>query len=185
MHCVTGKVFDLSGEPALLEYIAAQETKFHQHAIQNPASRLKDLYVIHLRGPTASSEAYSYGEEHLTCVDKPAYQDWPEVRALVGFILGALDLKQLGNVSVSCMYPGAFIEPHVDPGLYFKHYRRLHVPIVTNPACYCYYVSYPVTGALDKVNMAPGHVWELNNCDHHWFHNTGSTNRMHVVIDAV
>jgi hypothetical protein len=115
-------------------------------------------------------------------------KEFPEAEALVTFLRGQLKLTQVGNVMMSLMEPGAFIEPHQDPGSYFEFYRRIHVPIISDPGCVCYSVKYPIQPydkTLETTYMEAGHVWELNNCDYHWFEHHGSGPRYHLVFDAV
>lgn len=186
MFATTRPLLDLSGEPALMKYLEKSLDKFRANAVKNPASRLAELKIIHLRGPVKreAPKGYAYDLSYTDCEDRELFSQFPEVQALIGFIRGALNLQQLGNVMMSEMGPGAFIEPHFDPGQYFEHYRRIHVPIVTDPKCICYSMEHPMNGRLESVNMSVGNVWELNNSDLHWFHHLGEKPRFHVVFDA-
>lgn len=188
MFAQTRKVVDLRGESALLAYLERRYETFELHAIHNPASRLKDLRIMHLRGPkqTAQPKGYAYGLEHTECEDRPVYELFPEVQALVSFVQGSLGYRQVGNVMLSVMAPGTWIDPHCDPGQYFEHYHRIHVPVMTDPQCICAAVKHPISWGrqVEHVNLEVGWAWELNNSDYHWFYHRGKAPRYHVVFDA-
>lgn len=190
MFAQTQAVVDLSTEGALLDYLAKSFDKFNAIAVQNPADRLKDLRLIHLRGPKRKEppKGYAYDASYIECEDKPLMEQFPEVIALVSFIRGTLGCQQVGNVMMSVIGEGAFILPHTDPGAYFEHYRRLHIPIFTDPQCVAYAMSYPLASKpkqLVEMHFSVGNVWELNNCDIHWFQHRGTKPRFHVVVDMV
>ena len=188
MFAQTRPIVDLRGEPALLAYLERRYRSFDALAVNNPASRLKDLRILHLRGPkiTSAPQGYAYGLEHTQCADRPVYDEFPEVRALVSFIQGMTGFAQVGNVMLSVMPPGTAIEPHCDPGAYFEYYHRIHVPVVSDPGCICVAMKHPIASGrqIEHTHLATGWAWELNNCDYHWFYHHGTAPRFHVVFDA-
>ena len=75
--------------------------------------------------------------------------------------------------------PGSRIKEHHDHDLAADWGQaRLHIPITTNPG---------VTFLLNRVPvaMAPGEAWYLRLSDKHSVANRGTTDRVHLVIDAV
>jgi hypothetical protein len=73
---------------------------------------------------------------------------------------------------------GASILEHDDPGLCAEEgHVRLHVPIVTNAE-----VVFRVNRR--RVTMVPGEVWYLRLSDPHSVDNHGTSDRVHLVIDA-
>lgn len=188
MLAPTRRVVDLRDEHALLRYLEKRYLHFTGMAVRNPASRLKDLKILHLRGPKneVAPKGYAYNLDYTGCEDRPAYEDFPEVRALVSYVQGSLGYGQVGNVMLSVMPPGTFIEPHWDPGEYFEYYHRIHVPVITDPLCVCAALRHPMAPGrqVDHVNLEVGWAWELNNCDYHWFYHRGTEPRYHVVFDA-
>lgn len=189
MFTETKPIINLASEGALLDYLAKSFDKFSALAVQNPADRLKDLRLIHLRGPKRKEApaGYIYDLTYVECENRPIMEQFPEVEALVSYIKGTLGCTQVGNVMMSVIGEGAFILPHFDPGAYFEHYRRLHIPIFTDPKCVAYSMAFPLASrqkSLIETHMSVGNVWELNNCDIHWFHHRGTKPRFHVVIDT-
>lgn len=188
MLAQTRKIVDLRGERALLDYLQRRYHAFEDQSVANPASRLKDLRILHLRGPAiaAAPKGYAYGLEYTQCVDRPVYEQFPEVQALVAFVRGSLGFTQVGNVMLSVMPPDTAIEPHWDPGQYFEYFHRIHVPIITDPLCICASLKHPIGPGpqVERCNLEVGWAWELNNCDYHWFYHDGKTPRYHVVFDA-
>lgn len=82
-------------------------------------------------------------------------------------------------VRLMLLAPGSVIKPHYDHDLAAEHgMARLHIPITTNPD-----VEFLLNGT--PVTMAPGEVWYLRLMDTHSVVNRGTTDRVHLVIDAV
>ena len=75
--------------------------------------------------------------------------------------------------------PGSRIKEHRDRDLDAEHgAARIHIPIVTNPR-----VEFEVNRV--PVTMAPGETWYLRLADPHRVFNGGTTDRIHLVVDAV
>jgi hypothetical protein len=72
--------------------------------------------------------------------------------------------------------PGAAVGPHTDKTVTLTHSHRIHVPIVTNPAC-----AFECGG--ETVNMKVGEIWDFDNTRPHAAHNGGSTPRIHLIAD--
>jgi Aspartyl/Asparaginyl beta-hydroxylase len=84
----------------------------------------------------------------------------------------------LRTVRLMRLTPGSAIKEHCDPDLSAEEGSvRLHVPILTNDG-----VVFEVNRR--RVDMAPGSVWYLRLSDPHRVANTGTTDRVHLVIDA-
>ena len=188
MFAQTRRIVDLRDQQVLLESLAECYEDFAQRAANNPAFRLKDLRILHLRGPrlTSAPKGYAYGLEHTDCADRPIYEEFSQVRALVSHVLQVAGFNAIGNVMLSVMTPGTSIEPHFDPGLYFEYYHRIHVPIFTDPGCICVSLKYPISSGrqVEHIHLESGWAWELNNCDYHWFYHWGARPRFHIVFDA-
>ncbi len=74
---------------------------------------------------------------------------------------------------------GSRIKRHRDSDLDFESgFARIHVPITTNPDVQFLLNETPVT-------LAPGSAWYLRLSDPHSVANAGTTDRVHLVIDAV
>lgn len=75
--------------------------------------------------------------------------------------------------------PGSVIKPHFDHDLAAEHgVARIHIPITTNPD-----VEFLLNGT--PVAMAPGEAWYLRLMDTHSVANRGTSDRVHLVIDAI
>jgi hypothetical protein len=86
---------------------------------------------------------------------------------------------ELQAVRLMRLTPGSVIKEHRDNDLdAAEGHARLHVPIATNPGVVFEVNRIPVA-------MAPGSVWYLRLADPHRVANTGTTDRVHLVIDAV
>ncbi len=84
----------------------------------------------------------------------------------------------LRTVRLMRLTPGSVIKEHNDHDLSAElGMARIHVPITTNPE-----VEFMVNRV--PVVMAPGEAWYLRLSDNHSVANRGTTDRVHLVIDA-
>ena len=124
------------------------------------------------------------GETHpirqLACLPEASkFVDTPYL-AMAPYIRQAVDAFRcdLANVRLLRLTPGSRIKPHrdldLDPGLGLA---RLHIPILTNAS-----VEFLLEGRA--VVMAPGECWSLQLCREHSAYNGGTTDRVHLVLDA-
>jgi len=136
-----------------------------------------DWSVLPLRAPAGALHPI------LQIAPNPLCRDWVDTallglcpsiaRVLAGFAcpLEAVRLMRLA--------PGSIVREHRDIDLAAEAgTARLHIPITTNPG-----VEFRLNGT--RVAMAPGTVWYLRLADPHSVANTGSTDRIHLVIDAI
>jgi len=85
----------------------------------------------------------------------------------------------LRSVRLMRLAPGSVIKEHADDFLDVEDgVVRLHVVIVTNPD-----VDFRLNGT--RLDMPAGSTWYLRVCDPHRVANRGSTERVHLVIDAM
>lgn len=93
-----------------------------------------------------------------------------EVLAGLRCTVGSARLMRLG--------PGSIIKEHRDLDLSAEDgHARLHIPIRTSPE-----VDFRVGG--QPVAMAAGETWYLRLSEPHSVHNRGTTDRVHLVVDA-
>lgn len=72
---------------------------------------------------------------------------------------------------------GTCIPTHRDAAPHFKLYRRIHVPIVTNPGCL-------FTVGTETRHLKAGDMWEIDNDNQlHSVVNGGNEDRVHLLID--
>lgn len=82
------------------------------------------------------------------------------------------------SVRLLALMPGSEIKTHRDQGLGYPHgCFRLHIPIITDEN-----VDFVVDG--EKLDMQPGTLWYANFDLPHSVKHTGSTRRIHLVIDG-
>jgi len=136
-----------------------------------------DWSVIALRAATGRTHPILmiYSDPTATAfADTPLLERTPyfgEVLAAFACPLKAVRLMRLA--------PGSLIKEHRDGDLAFERGTvRLHVPVVTNPQ-----VEFRLNGS--RVVMEAGSAWYLRLSDPHNVANRGTTDRVHLVIDAV
>jgi hypothetical protein len=82
------------------------------------------------------------------------------------------------SVRLMRLAPGSIIKEHRDNDLSFEQGTvRVHVPVVTNPE-----VDFRLNGT--RCEMPAGSAWYLRLSDPHMVANRGTTDRVHMVIDA-
>lgn len=133
--------------------------------------------VLPLRGKAGATHPIMmiYSDPGATAFeDGPLLNEMPYIREL----LSAFRCP-LRSVRLMRLTPGSVIKEHDDVDLAAEFgMARIHVPITTNPQVEFMVNRMPVT-------MAPGEVWYLRLSDKHSVANRGTTDRVHLVIDAV
>lgn len=136
-----------------------------------------DWSVIALRSPA--------GETHpvrMINADRNArsFVDTPLLRSCESFrqVLDSFDCP-LRSARLMRLAPGSVIKEHTDLDLSFEDGMvRMHIPVTTNPS-----VEFQLNHS--RVVLDAGSVWYLRLSDPHSVANRGSTDRVHLVVDAL
>jgi hypothetical protein len=135
-----------------------------------------DWSVIALRAPTGARHPIQMivsQPGQFDFVDTPALAASPHFRQ----VLAAFACPLLA-VRLMRLTPGSAIKEHHDHDLSFEQGTvRIHVPVETNDA-----VDFRLNGT--PCPMPAGSVWYLRLSDPHSVANRGTTDRVHMVIDA-
>jgi hypothetical protein len=135
-----------------------------------------DWSVIPLRGQDGAKHPVMMIYSDPTCTD---FADTPMLAACPYF-RQVLDTFQapLRAVRLMRLTPGSVIKEHSDLELSFEEGTvRIHVPVVTN-AGVAFYLN------RRRVVLDAGSCWYLRLSDPHSVANRGSSDRVHMVIDA-
>jgi hypothetical protein len=135
-----------------------------------------DWSVIPLRGPAGAKHPVTMIYSDPTCTE---FEDTPMLAACPYF-RHVLDTFQapLRAVRLMRLTPGSVIKEHTDLDLSFEEGTvRIHVPVVTNAGVE-FYVNH------SRVVLDAGSSWYLRLSDPHSVTNRGSSDRVHMVIDA-
>jgi Aspartyl/Asparaginyl beta-hydroxylase len=135
-----------------------------------------DWSVIPLRGQAGAKHPVMMIYSDPTCTD---FADTPMLAACPYF-RQVLDTFQapLRAVRLMRLTPGSVIKEHNDLELSFEEGTvRIHVPVVTNPGVEFYLNR-------SRVVLDAGSAWYLRLSDPHSVVNCGTTDRVHMVIDA-
>ena len=72
---------------------------------------------------------------------------------------------------------GKSIPLHIDAAPFFKKFKRIHIPLITNKDCL-------FTVGNETRHLKQGEIWEIDNDNqHHSVVNGGTTDRIHLLID--
>ena len=135
-----------------------------------------DWSVIPLRGKAGATHPVMMIYSDPTCTD---FEDTPMLAACPYF-RQVLDTFQapLHAVRLMRLTPGSVIKEHNDMDLSFEEGTvRIHVPVVTNSGV-AFYLN------RSQVVLDAGSAWYLRLSDPHSVVNRGTTDRVHMVIDA-
>jgi Aspartyl/Asparaginyl beta-hydroxylase len=84
----------------------------------------------------------------------------------------------VGDVMLSRMRPGQVHGMHVDQGYWMT---RVHVPIITNPACWLLFEDQG-----ERFHLPVGQAYTFNAAGRrHAFGNEGKTERVHLLFDVI
>ena len=136
-----------------------------------------DWSVIALRGPAGARHPVQ------TIYSDPGRSDFEDTAMLAGSPYFRQVLTSfacpLHAVRLMRLTPGSLIKEHRDHDLAFEQGMvRIHIPVVTNDG-----VDFRLNGT--RVAMPAGSSWYLRLSDPHSVANRGSSDRVHLVIDAV
>lgn len=112
--------------------------------------------------------------DHLNIIQHPHFKTFEQDLFEIQNVLppGRMHVAILINLPAGCIIP-----MHIDGAVHFKLYKRIHIPIMTNPDCL-------FTVGSETIHMKTGEIWEINN--HNEFHevvNRGKSDRVHLLID--
>lgn len=151
---------------------AAQRT--YDENLQPSLESELDWRVLPLRSPGGSDERTDPGGPGL---EGYAWTRYAREAPYMASILAALP-TQLRSARLMSLGPGAVVDEHRDyPYGLPAGWVRLHAPVVTNPGAVL---------VIDGVEQRwqPGTLWYGDFSRLHHVANTGSTRRVHLVVDA-
>ena len=135
-----------------------------------------DWSVIPLRAPAGETHPVRMIGAPHTCrdfADTHILERCPYIREIL-----AEFQCPLRGVRLMRLTPGSVIKEHEDFVLSFEEGQvRLHVPVITNDG-----VDFRLNG--ERVVLTAGSCWYLRLSDRHSVANRGTTDRVHLVIDA-
>jgi hypothetical protein len=165
---------EIDAVPLAAEAAALPDTAWTRHFV--PDNYRGDWSVVPLRAPAGASHPI------LQITSPPDCRDWVETEWLAACpaicaLLSRLECP-LAAVRLMRLGPGSEILEHFDHDLSADFgMARLHVPLSTSPA-----IEFLLN--RQAVTMTPGECWYLRLADPHAVTNRGSTDRVHLVIDA-
>jgi Aspartyl/Asparaginyl beta-hydroxylase len=116
---------------------------------------------------------YAPAEGEKPVDDRPALQDLPYVREIIGTVIPAPPLRCL----LARLPAGAVVGMHVDSAPYFSKTLRLHIPVTTHET------AWMLAGGL-AYHMRLGEIWVLNNSGMHGVWNADDAlSRTHLICD--
>lgn len=164
----------------LMLAIARRPELWNQHTLRTthpgtPHTQVDDIWLRFNAMPASGNEA-SVVDEHES-IDYPAYAVLPEARQLVMTLFAAVAGERLGRVLITRLAPGRAIAPHVDGGSHAAYYDRFHLVLQSNEKCL-------FRAGDEAVQMQAGEVWWFDNSQEHQVINQGSSDRIHLIMDA-
>lgn len=139
-----------------------------------PGSAHRETHSIFLRGPTSFLDFFS-----ITSADYPRLREYvPVLMPIMRPLLELIECQDLGRVILVRLPAGARVLSHFDSGAYAEHYSRFHVCLSSNEGCHFKVGDSALT-------PKPGEAFIFNHRRPHRVVNEGSTERIHLIVDAV
>jgi hypothetical protein len=87
----------------------------------------------------------------------------------------------LGRIIIARLPRDTRVDWHVDEGKYAESTHRLHVALRTNQWCE---MAVEKGIELETQHFSTGELWWFNHRESHAFSNTGTTERIHLILDV-
>jgi hypothetical protein len=114
----------------------------------------------------------------LDCIDYPPYEELaPWARDLVVLTTGIAAKPKVGRCLITRLKPNCEIHTHIDGDRHSQYYTRIHL-VLTGGDGNMFYCGN------ESVNMRTGELWWFNNRLLHSCKNTGTEDRIHIVMDV-
>lgn len=134
-----------------------------------PHKQMDDIWVRHAE----SREAFD-GPHFAKWY--PAYQELPAVRSIIFTLMARMEATHLGGVLITKVPSKENVYPHIDKGWHPEFYNcKAYVVLQSNPRC-----VFRVED--EKVIMAHGDVWRIDNTKEHEVINDGDSERMTLIV---
>jgi len=134
-----------------------------------PHTEMSDIWIRH----AASSEEFQ--RPHFAKW-YPAYAALPSVRPLIFAAMARVQASHLGGVLITRIPARGQINAHVDRGWHPEFYNcKLYVVLESNQRC-----IFRVED--ERVAMAPGDIWRIDNTKEHDVVNAGDSDRTTLII---
>jgi len=166
----------LTFDPALLarDLAAVSSDEWISHYVKDNYDG--DWSIIPLRSPAGETHPLRMVNADPTArafVATPYLERCAYFRAVLASFLCPLRVVRLMRLA-----PGSIIKEHTDLDLSFEDGTvRIHIPVTTNDAVE-FYINQ------SRVVLEAGSAWYLRLSDPHSVVNRGSTDRVHMVVDA-
>lgn len=120
------------------------------------------------------STMVNYGQELNT--ELKIFKD--DCQVLIDYVLGHFENYSPVKAELSCCFPNSSQKPHVDPRLFHRYCKRIHLPLFTNANAY-------LEIGTNKYILEKNKVYEFNNMVSHRSVNNGKEKRIHLIIDII
>ena len=110
-----------------------------------------------------------------------------KMRLAINPILETLSVppNRLVRLLLAALPPGVTIPVHHDTGEWVRHTHRVHVPVIVKDPDRVIFRCGLTEEQMDRVDLRPGHVFEMNNQAKHAVSNCSTENRVHLILDYV
>ena len=101
-----------------------------------------------------------------------------ETQYILDYIIELFPGHRFIKGEISHCPPGEQQGFHIDPRVFHRFSRRVHVPLITN-------LESSLKVLYKKQHLAQGEIWTFNNLSPHASENLGNTSRVHIVVDIM
>lgn len=79
---------------------------------------------------------------------------------------------------ISCCLPQSLQKFHIDPRVFHRYCKRIHIPLLTNIQSY-------LSIGYENYHLEVGKIYEFDNTSMHRSLNLGKTKRIHIILDII
>lgn len=101
-----------------------------------------------------------------------------ESQDLVNHILSYFDGFVPVKGELSCCFPKSSQKLHIDPRIFHRYCKRIHLPLITNNDAYLEIES-------NRYHLEENKIYEFNNMLNHRSVNHGEEKRIHLILDII
>lgn len=97
---------------------------------------------------------------------------------LINYVLSYFEDFIAVKGEISCCFPDSSQKFHIDPRIFHRYSKRIHVPLYTNQDAYL-----EIEG--NRYHLGENKIYEFNNMKKHRSLNLGKENRIHLILDII
>lgn len=145
----------------------------------SPHVKTSDIWVRFNAYKNLDPENYAaFSNEHIP-EWYPAWDRLPALKPVVYGLMSRVQGEMLGGVLITKVKPGGVVEPHQDKSWHVDFYRKFYVSLQSEDGSV---FGCKVEDEIEELRPKTGECWLFDNHKTHWVQNTGSDDRVTLIV---